>query len=70
MIYNAFNIPDSTFALMQGKSWKKGCSISRYDLRYLTLLHIDENGETHQGELICHTYIKQKELMIAKARLS
>lgn len=47
-------IPDSTFALMQGKSWKKGCSISRYDLRYLTLLHIDENGETHQGELICH----------------
>lgn len=50
-------IPDSIFSKMQGKSWRQGCRIARSDLRYITLLHIDENGKTHRGELICHKVI-------------
>lgn len=50
-------IPDSIFTKMQGKSWKEGGRIARSDLRYLTLLHVDENGKTHHGELICNKVI-------------
>ena len=50
-------IPDSIFARMQGKSWSEDCRIARSDLKYLKLLHVDENGKTHRGELICNKAI-------------
>ncbi len=47
-------IPDSIFALMQGKSFKTDCTITRSELRYVRVLHINAKGETLNGELVCH----------------
>lgn len=59
-------IPDSIFNRMQGKSWAKGCKMSREDLRYLTILHTDEKGVTHHGELVCNKAIAQDLIDIFK----
>ena len=50
-------ITDEIFARMKGKSFKDDCPLSLDDLRYLHLLHKDLNGNTHEGEMVCNTYI-------------
>lgn len=52
-------LSDSIFAVMQGKSYPKGCLVKRSDLRYLTVLHYDQAGTIHQGELICNKLIAE-----------
>lgn len=52
-------IPDAVWARMQGKSYPKGCSIPRSELRYLTILHYDTNGSIRHGELVCNRVIAQ-----------
>ncbi len=39
---------------IQGKSYKKGCTIPLTDLRYLKVLHYTRDGEIRLGEMICH----------------
>ena len=51
------SIDEAIFARIKGKSYKDGCIISLSDLRYLSILHKDLNGNIHQGELICHAHI-------------
>ena len=53
----SYPLPDSVFARMQGKSYARGCSINRTELRYLRLSYRDEQGETRQGELVCNRSI-------------
>lgn len=50
-------IPDTIFALMQGKTYKGGCTISRQELRYLLCLHRDINGKAIVGEMVVNTKI-------------
>lgn len=50
-------VPDSVFVRMQGKSYPADCTVPRSDLRYLRLLHVDEKGVTHQGEMVCNKAI-------------
>ncbi|MBQ0074308.1 MAG: M15 family metallopeptidase [Prevotella sp.] len=50
-------IPDDVFRRMQGKSFAKGCTTKRSDLRYLRLLHCNMNGDTQVGEMVCHRTI-------------
>lgn len=50
-------IPDSIFLLMEGKSFSKNCTTPRSDLRYLRVLHYDEQGKVQTGELICNKAI-------------
>lgn len=57
-------IPDNVFARMQGKSYPKGCTIKRSDLRYLRLLHVDKDGKVHHGEMICNKAIAKDVLEI------
>ena len=45
-------IPDSTFALMKGKSYKDNCTVPRSDLRYLQCLHVDKDGHIIVGEMV------------------
>ncbi len=45
-------IPDSIFALMQGKTFKAGCTVPRNSLRYLQCLHVDKGGKTLVGEMV------------------
>lgn len=50
-------IPDPTFKLMQGKSFKSNCTIQRSQLRYLRCLHIDKDGRSIVGEMIVNKTI-------------
>ena len=34
-------VPDAVFQRMKGRSYPEGCTISRADLRYLRLSHVD-----------------------------
>lgn len=47
-------VPDSIFSLMQGRSYPKGCTIKRSELRYVEVLHYDAQGRVKRGELVCH----------------
>ena len=42
-------IPDSVWTLMQGKSYKDNPYIRRSDLRYLRVLHVDDEGQVPRG---------------------
>lgn len=50
-------IPDSVFARMYGKSFKKDCTVSRDSLRYLKVRHYDAEGTLKTGEIVCHKAI-------------
>lgn len=58
------DIPDSVFALMQGKSFKSDCTLAREDLRYLTCLHRDAEGRTLVGEMVLSKKIADTVLSI------
>ena len=55
--FYAVEIPDDIFVKMQGKSYKEDCVVPRQDLRYVHVLHKNLEGETLEGELICHKII-------------
>lgn len=50
-------ISDQLFARMWKKSYKADCTIPRSDLRYLRVLHVDAQGKTHEGEIVCNKKI-------------
>ncbi len=58
--FYAEEISDELFARMQGKSYPEDCTVSRDDLRHLSLLYKDINGETHIGEMVCNVAIADK----------
>lgn len=57
-------IPDSVWTLMQGKSYKDNPYIRRSDLCYLRVLHVDDEGQVHRGEMICNRLIADRLLTI------
>ena len=57
-------ISDELFARMQGKSWPEDCTMEREDLRYLSLLYKDANGNSQKGELVCNKKIADTLLKI------
>lgn len=48
------SINDVIFRRINGKSYKKNCTIPRSELRYLRVLHYTIDGKIMTGELICH----------------
>ena len=50
-------ISDALFAKVKDKSYKEDCPVPRKDLRYLHVLHKNPEGETLEGELVCHKII-------------
>lgn len=62
--FTAEPLNDSTFKRMQGKSWKKGCTLQRSSLRYLKILHWNAEGKTQLGEMIVNTKIANRVLRI------
>ena len=50
-------ISDAVFQRMQGKSYKKDCTVPRSELRYLRFSHYDLQGKEYIGELICNKKI-------------
>lgn len=55
--FGVTTISDSLFNRMQGKSYPAGCTVSRNELRLVNVLHIDFEGNTQQGEIICNKAI-------------
>lgn len=49
---------------IRGKSYPENCPVPLSSLRYLTVLHIGFDGQTHEGELIVHEQIAQTVLEI------
>lgn len=60
-------IDDATMARMEGKSFGKGCTTRRDDLRYLSVLHYDDKGKVQHGELVCNKAIAKDLLEIFEA---
>ncbi len=50
-------VSDEVFARMQGKSFGKGCTVKRSDLRYLKMVHVNGNGQSQMGEMVCNKAI-------------
>ena len=58
-------ISDDLFDRMKtGHTYKEDCPVPREDLRYLLVLHVDQDGNTHQGEMVVHKLIAQDVLEI------
>lgn len=59
-------IPNDIFEKMQGKSYKENCTVPREELRYLHILHVGFDNNTHEGELIVNKRIAEDVLDIFK----
>lgn len=62
--FRVTTIPDSVFTMMQGKSYGKGCTIPRSELRLIHCLIKDRNGITRHGEMVVNRKIAYKVLDI------
>ena len=59
-------ISDELFSRIYGKSFKEDCTLSRDDLRYLHVLHVDLDGAEHEGEMIVNYHIAEDVLEILR----
>lgn len=59
-------ISDELFKKMQGATYKKDCTTSRDDLRYIHILHVDFENNTKEGEIVCNKSIAEDLLEIFK----
>lgn len=62
--FSSSMIPDDVFKLMQGKSYKKNCTVPRSELRYIRCLHVDKNGRILVGEMVVNKAIAKDVLDI------
>lgn len=53
-------IPDNIFKIMQGKSYKAGCTIGRDELRLVSCLIKDKDGATHHGQMVVNRLIADR----------
>ena len=65
-LFTAEEIPDTVFSRMDGVSYGEGCIIPREELRYVRVLHMGFDGETHIGEIVCNKVIAEDLLEIFK----
>ena len=55
--FYATPIHDEVFQRMQGKSFPKNSTTKRSHLRYIKVRHINKDGKTQVGEMVCHKNI-------------
>ena len=55
--FKIFEINEKIFSRIDGKSYKKNCTVPVENLRYLRVLHKDLSGKILNGELICNVSI-------------
>lgn len=60
-------ISDTIFERINGKSYKKGCTIPIVELRYLKVLHYNQKGEILLGEIVCNKSISSDLIDIFRA---
>ncbi|WP_294306610.1 M15 family metallopeptidase [Pseudobutyrivibrio sp.] len=52
-----FTEESEIFERIKGKSYKDNCTVPLSDLRYLHVLYVGFDGQSHDGEIICNKYI-------------
>ena len=57
MSFEILPVDDKIFSRIDGKSYKKNCTIPIENLRYLRVLHKNLDGKISDGELICNVEI-------------
>ena len=65
--FSATPVDSAVFARMSGRSYKDGCPVAVEDLRYLRVLHMDLDGLTLVGEMVCNKSIADDLLEIFRA---
>lgn len=65
--FRAEPLPDRVFSRMQGRSFDRGCTVSRSSLRYVRVLHYDASGRIKVGELVCNQAISADLVSIFRA---
>lgn len=65
--FTAEEIDDAVFARMKGRSYPEGCTVPLSDLRYLSVLHYDLNGDICEGEMVCNKAIADDLLALFRA---
>jgi poly-gamma-glutamate synthesis protein (capsule biosynthesis protein) len=50
--------------MLKGNSWREGCPVSLYNLRYLKVAYWDFNAKRRMGELIVHKDVSQSLLKV------
>ena len=63
-LFYATEITDDIFTRINGVSYQENNEISRENLRYLRVLHIETNGNTYVGEMIVNESISEDVLEI------
>ena len=63
-VFEKSEITEDIKSRMEGKSMKENDSISYDDLSYLTITHLDYNGNTVQGEMVVHKKLADEVLDI------
>ena len=64
--FSISTIPNDIFRLMQGKTYKKNCTVARSELRYIRCLHVDKDGRNIVGEMVVNKAIATDVLDILK----
>jgi len=59
MFFSVSEIPDSVFAVMEGRTFKADCTVPRDSLRYLTCLHRTADSTAVMGEMVLHACVAQ-----------
>ena len=57
-------IPDEVFARMEGVTFPDDCPVTRDELRYLRLVHVDAQGRTKVGEMVVNEAIAEDVLEV------
>ena len=65
--FSISTIPDDIFRLMQGKTYKKNCTVARSELRYIRCLHVDKDGRNIVGEMVVSRAIAERRSASAAA---
>lgn len=64
--FTAEPLSDAVFSRINGVSYKQNAHIKRADLRYVRVLHVNFQGHTQVGELICNKRIAARLLSVFK----
>ena len=62
--FTARPLDEALVRRIDGHSYREGCPVALSELRYLRVLHVDAEGQTRAGELICHREIADDLLAI------
>lgn len=60
------DIPDEIFSVMEGRSFKKDCTVPRDSLKYILCLHRDAEGNAIVGEMVVAGKVADRVLNILK----